>query len=280
MNNIEKTLTEKVTSQLIKLTYTLPPDVKKSLHYAYKKERKPLAKFVLKQLIENYKIAEEKKFPLCQDTGTIIFFVKVGIKSQYKEINFEKVLNTAIKNAYRAGFLRSSIVKDPLRRENTGDNTPGIIHYEITSGNKVVIEILAKGGGAENVSTLEILPPSLADEKTIITKVINWIKKNAIKACPPIVVGIGIGGTFDYAPLLAKKALLRKIGSINKDKFYAGLERKILEKINKTGIGPQGVGGKTTALAVFINSAPVHITSLPLAININCHSIRRGKVVL
>ncbi len=265
---------------IVNITHKLPEDIKKALKDSYESENNPKAKYVLNQLITNYDIALRERVPLCQDTGSIVLFMEVGQDVYFTDGYILSGINKAVARATGDKYLRSSIVQDPLTRKNNHDNTPAIIHIEYARGNRVKLYIMAKGGGAENVSVSKMLPLSYASKDKIKDFVIDWIKKNAAKACPPIVVGIGIGGTYDYCPVLAKKALLRKIGSKHKNPFYEKLEKELLSEVNKLNIGPQGIGGKTTALGIFIESQPCHIASLPFAININCNSSRITKIVI
>lgn len=265
---------------IVNITHKLPEDIKKALKDAYEGENNPKAKYVLNQLITNYDIALRERIPLCQDTGSIILFIEVGQDVYFTDGYILSAINKAVSRATTDKYLRSSIVNDPINRKNNNDNTPAVIHIEYARGNRVKLYIMAKGAGAENVSTAKMLPLNHADKNKIKDYVIQWIKEHAAKACPPVIVGIGIGGTYDYCPVLAKKALLRKIGSKNKNSFYEKLEKELLAEINKLNIGPQGIGGKTTALGVFIETHPCHIASLPIAINITCNSSRITKIVI
>ena len=265
---------------IVNITHKLPEDIKKALKDAYEKETSPLAKYVLNQLIENHEIAYKERVPLCQDTGTIILFMEVGQDVYFTDGYILSAINKAVSGATTDKWLRSSIINDPVVRKNKQESPSAIIHIEYARGNRVKLHIMAKGAGAENISTSKMLPLSYAEKDKIKEFVISWVKKNASKACPPIVVGIGIGNTFDYVPVMAKRALLRKIGSKNKNTFYNTLEKEMLAEINKSDIGPMGIGGKTTAMGVFIESGPCHIASLPIAININCNYVRITKIVI
>ncbi len=265
---------------IVNITHKLPEDIKKALKDSYEHENHPRAKYILNQLINNYDKALRERIPLCQDTGSIILFIEIGQDVYFTDGYILSAINKAIARATSDKYLRSSIVQDPLNRKNNHDNTPGVIHIEYARGNRVKLYIMAKGAGAENVSILKMLPLKFASKEKIKEYIIKWVIENAAKACPPVIIGVGLGGTFDYAPVLAKKALLRKIGSKNKNIFYAKLEKDLLTEINKSNIGPQGIGGKTTALGVFIETHPCHIASLPIAINISCNSSRVTKIVI
>lgn len=242
------------------------------------KESSKVAINILDILIENAKIAKEKNRPLCQDTGMAVFFVKIGQDVHIQGDNITVAINKGVRRAYIDGYLRKSVVS-PITRENTKDNTPAIIHYDIVDGENIEIEYAAKGFGSENMSRMKMLKPSdgLNGIKDFILETIRIAGPNP---CPPIVVGIGIGGTVDKCAEIAKKALFREIGEHNSDEFIRNMEDEMLEKINDLGIGVQGLGGKTTALAVNIETFPTHIAGLPVVVNINCHSSRHKKVVL
>lgn len=269
-------VTNAVADLCRKAAYTLPRDITKSLLSA-SQEEKDLAKEIIKLTLKNASIAEKGIFPLCQDTGTAVLFVDLGQQVQI-EGSLEKALQNGIKKGFKENYLRKSIVSEPLfERKNTKTNTPAVIHYRIVNGNKLKINLILKGGGAENKSQIKMFNPTATKEE-IIDFILSAIKNAGASACPPFVIGIGLGGNFESAPLLAKKALLRN--KLNKNLNYKKLEQDILTKINKTNIGPQGFGGKTTALKVYIEYAPCHIASLPCAVNICCHSSRHAGVVL
>ncbi len=266
--------------------FELPDDVLNALKNAAKKESNPQAAKILNQLIENAKIAREETIPLCQDTGLAVLFVEQGsdiyIKPPIKnpQLTIIDAINTGVKTGYEKGYLRASVVAEPLdKRLNTDTNTPAIIHYTIVPGDKLKITLMAKGGGCENKSQFKMFRPT-ADRSEIIDWVTSVVKQAGADACPPLIVGVGIGGDFESCCLLSKKALLRKLDSRNSDEFYAQLEEKMLFAINATGLGPQGLGGNTTALACLIETAPCHIASLPVAVNIECHSHRHKSVVI
>jgi fumarate hydratase subunit alpha len=259
--------------------FFLPADVLSCLKTALRRETGSRAKNVIRQIIENAEIARKEKISICQDTGTAIVFVEIGQSVRITGGLLDDAVNQGVRRAYRDGYFRNSIVSDPLDRKNTGDNTPAVIHTEIVPGDKLKISVIAKGGGSENMSALKIFPPSAGIED-IKQFVVDTVKNAGANACPPLVIGIGIGGTFDTVGLLAKKALLRALSSGHHVKKYAKIEKDLLAAINKTGIGPMALGGKTTALAVLIEAAPTHITSLPVAVNLQCHAVRRNHTVL
>jgi fumarate hydratase subunit alpha len=258
--------------------FDLSPDVKEALEDALKKEESDIGKSIIQELIENAEIASKEKLPLCQDTGFAVFFVEIGEDVRI-EGSLNKAITDAVREAYQEGYLRKSIVADPLRRKNTGDNTPAIIHTEFVPGDKLKIMFSAKGGGSENMSRVGMLKPADGVEG-VKNFIIETARLAGPNPCPPIIVGVGIGGTFEKAAILAKKAIFRDINEHNPDPFYAEMEKELLERINNIGIGPQGLGGRITALAVHINAFPCHIASLPLAVNIQCHSSRHRIVEL
>jgi len=271
-------VTETVKRLCIEANCHLPGDVKNCIEGCRACEPWPQAQEILDRIIENYEIADKAVRPICQDTGMACVFVNVG-----QEVHFDGDLSEAIhegvRQGYGEGYLRKSVVRDPLDRVNTGDNTPAMIYYDLVPGDKVEITVAPKGFGSENMSQIKMLKPSdgLEGVKNFVLKVVEDAGPNP---CPPIVVGVGIGGTFDKAAYMAKKALLRPADSASEKPFYAELEKELLEKINALGIGPQGFGGKTTALAVNIETCPTHIAGLPVAVNINCHVTRHQKEVL
>ncbi|MEO0114230.1 MAG: fumarate hydratase [candidate division WOR-3 bacterium] len=242
-------------------------------------EESPTGKEILKQLIENALIAKKEMIPACQDTGFAVVFLEVGSDVKITGGELYDAINAGVAKGYKEGYLRKSIVADPLRRKNTGDNTPAVIHTEIVPGDNLKITVAPKGGGSENMSEVKMLTPA-AGAEGIKDFVVDRVLRSKANPCPPIIVGVGIGGTFEKVAYLAKKALLREIGSTHPDPFYAEMEKELLERINKTGIGPQGFGGRVTALAVFIETFPCHIASLPAAVNINCHAARHKTAIL
>jgi fumarate hydratase subunit alpha len=280
MRNIKAAqITRAVKDLCMQANYELPADVLAALKSAQKKETSPRSREILGQLIDNARIACAQKIPLCQDTGVAVVFAEIGRAVQVRGGTLEKAIGRGIAQGYKEGYLRKSIVAHPLNRKNTRTNTPPHIHVSLVPGRKIKIKFMAKGGGAENCSQIKMFKPTTSIEE-IKDFVVSVVKQAGASACPPIIAGVGIGGTFDKAPLLAKKALLRKIGSANKDKISAKIEKALLAKINQTGIGPAGLGGKTTALAVFVETAPCHIASLPVAVNMECHAHRVKEVII
>jgi fumarate hydratase subunit alpha len=258
----------------------LPPDVKKKLLEAKDAESSPVGKEILSQIEENIGISEKEKLPLCQDTGFAVLFVEIGQDVCLKGGDFGEAINEGVRQGYTDGYLRKSIVEDPAAdRVNTKDNTPAIIHWDLVAGDKIKITIAPKGGGSENMSTVKMMKPADGLEG-IKNFVVEWVKTAGGNPCPPVVVGVGIGGTFEHVAFLAKKALPRDMGVHHPDPKYAEAEREILKRINATGIGPMGLGGKTTALDVHIETHPCHIASMPVAVNVNCHAARHKSVVL
>lgn len=273
MREIDSSLISEVVARLcIDANYHLPPDMKKQIISSSKEESWETASIILDQIIENFNIADENLQPICQDTGLACVFLSIGQDVHIKG-NLEDAVNEGVRKGYSKGYLRKSVVSDPLKRVNTGDNTPAMIYYDICPADKIKITVAPKGFGSENMSQIKMLKPSDGIEgvKDFVIKVVEDAGPNP---CPPIVVGVGIGGTFDKAAYLAKKALMRPVDQRNSELFYAELEEELLEKINALGIGPQGFGGKTTALAVNIEKFPTHIAGLPVAVNINCHVTR------
>uniref|UniRef100_A0A7V3ZUM9 Fumarate hydratase n=1 Tax=candidate division WOR-3 bacterium TaxID=2052148 RepID=A0A7V3ZUM9_UNCW3 len=274
-----KEITNKVAQLCIEANCLLGEDVKAAVKKAIEKEESPLGKEVLKQILENAEIAAQEMVPICQDTGLAVVFLEIGNEVKFVGGDLNEAINEGVRKGYIEGYLRKSVVKDPFRRENTKDNTPAIIHLSCVKGDKVKITVMPKGGGSENMSEVKMLTPAAGIEG-VKEYVVQKVKESGANPCPPIVVGVGIGGTLEYAAFLAKKALLREIGSTHPDPFYAEMERDLLERINKLGIGPQGFGGRITALAVFIETFPCHIASLPVAVNINCHAVRHKTAVI
>jgi fumarate hydratase subunit alpha len=275
---------EKIVSEVeklcIKSSHELPQDVLAALQTAAQKESNASAKKILNQLIENAKIAKDQQIPICQDTGLAVVFLQIGSQVSLSPDNTTIIdaVNTGIARGYEKGFLRKSVVAQPLNnRKNTDTNTPAVIHTEIAPGDKIRITLLAKGGGCENKSQFKMFLPT-DDKEKIIGWIVNVVAQAGADACPPFVVGAGLGGDFEQCCLLSKKALLRKLNSHNADSFYADMEKQLLQKINSLGIGPAGLGGDTTALAVMIETAPCHIASLPVAVNIECHAHRHASV--
>lgn len=270
---------EAVKEMCISANLYLADDMDGKIRQAAKEEDSTLGKQILNQLIENMEIAGEDKTPICQDTGMAVFFVNVGQNLHIEGMNLTDAINEGVRRGYTEGYLRKSVVKDPLLRENTGDNTPAIIHYDIVPGDQLEITIAPKGFGSENMSKVYMLKPADGEEG-IRQSVLAAVKDAGPNACPPMVVGVGLGGDFELAAKLAKKALTRPAGSHSGKAHIAKLEDEILELVNKTGIGPGGLGGKTTALAVNIETYATHIAGMPLAVNMCCHVNRHKTVVL
>ena len=258
--------------------YYLPSDVIDALKEGYRKEESPVGKDILLQILRNVEIAAQQKIPLCQDTGVAVFFIDLGQEVRITGGNLEDAIDKGVKEGYLKGYLRKSMVSDPLfKRTNSKDNTPSVIHIRIVPGDKIKIIFAPKGGGAENMSRIAMLKPADGVEG-VKDFVVETVRKAGANPCPPIIVGVGIGGNFEKAPYLAKRALLRRIGEHNSDARYARLENELLARINNLGIGPQGLGGRVTALAVNIEWFPCHIASLPLAVNMQCHSARHKEI--
>jgi fumarate hydratase subunit alpha len=280
MRNISS---DEITSAVKKLcmdsNYFLGDDVVEAVRKSLDKEESPLGKEILNQILENAEIARKEQMPLCQDTGLTAIFVELGSEVHIEGLTLESAIQEGIGQGYEEGYLRKSIVEDPLRRKNTGDNTPGVISIRIVEGDKIKITVLPKGGGSENMSAIKMLKPSDGEDgvKNFIVETVRIAGGNP---CPPIIVGVGIGGSFDKCAYLAKKSLLREVGSVHSDPYYAEMEKELLERINNTGIGPQGLGGRITALAVHIEAHPCHIASLPVAVNTQCHSARHKEIII
>ncbi len=274
-----KQITKAVEELCKEASFSLPSDVMAALKKAFKDEKSPLVQDVYKLFQKNISIAQKKKVPACQDTGTAIVFVEKGDQVKLTGIELCKAINQGIKNGYKKHYLRKSIVADPLRRKNTGDNTPAIIYMEPKRGKALKITLLQKGGGAENLSRQSMLKPADGYEGCL-DFIVETVKKAGSKGCPPYVVGVGIGGNFEKSAYLAKKSLLRNLTKKNKDPFYSKMEKEVLKRINKLGIGPQGFGGKVTAISVNIETAPCHIASLPIAVNMECCMHRHASVSL
>jgi fumarate hydratase subunit alpha len=272
-------ITKAVKDLCIDANYNLGEDVQEALRKAYQKEESPVGKATLQQIIDNFEIAKQGEFPICQDTGFSVFFVDLGDQICIKDGNLFDAINEGVRQGYKDGYLRKSILADPIERKNTGDNTPSVIHLNVVKGDKLKIIIAPKGGGSENMSEVRMMKPSDGVEG-VKQFVVDMVKRSGSNPCPPIVVGVGIGGTFEKCAEVAKRALLRTIGSKHPNPFYAQLEAELLEKVNKLGIGPQGFGGTQTALAVFVETYPCHIASFPAAVNINCHADRHKEAVL
>lgn len=257
----------------------LGEDVLSALRVAAARESSPLGQRVLAEILENDRIAAEEAVPMCQDTGTAVVFVELGQDVRVLGKTLREAIDDGVRQGYAEGYLRKSIVADPLRRRNTGDNTPAVVHIEVVPGDGLRLALLPKGGGAENMSRVAMLTPA-AGERGVRAFILEVVERAGPNACPPLVVGVGIGGTFDSVGLLAKKALLRKIGERHPDPYYAAMEEDLLAQINALGLGPMGYGGTATALDVHIEMAPCHIASLPAAVNLQCHAARVARTDL
>jgi fumarate hydratase subunit alpha len=263
-------ITAAVKKMCIDANYTLSSDMKAALLSAQSREEYPLGKKILDQLQENLKIAEQDQIPICQDTGMAVFFFKVGQDVHFVGGNITDAINEGVRQGYTEGYLRKSVVSDPLIRINTNDNTPAVIHYDIVPGDKVQITCAPKGFGSENMSRVFMLKPADGEEG-VKDAILEAVKDAGPNACPPMVVGVGLGGTFEKCAEMAKEALTRPVGQHSEIEYVAAMEKEVLDRINETGIGAAGLGGMVTALAVNINTYPTHIAGLPLAINICCH---------
>ncbi|HHX49809.1 MAG TPA: fumarate hydratase [Clostridia bacterium] len=269
-------IVDDVARLCIDINYVLDRDVLKGFQESLKVESSPVGKEVLELLIKNAQIAEQEQVPMCQDTGAAVVFIELGEDVRITGGTLTKAITEGVRKGYQEGYLRKSMC-DPFTRENTKDNTPSLIHTEIVPGDKLVIHVAAKGGGSENMSSLKMLSPSegMAGLKKFV---VDTVKAAGPNPCPPLVVGVGVGGNFETCAMLAKKALLRKLGDPSKNEMAAKLEKELLAEINNTGIGPAGFGGSTTALAIHIEVMPCHIATFPVAINLNCHASRHGTV--
>ena len=271
-------IADAVARMCIRANCHLPEDMKNRICQARAEETWPQAREILDRIMENYNIADAEHVPICQDTGMACVFLKIG-QDVHISGNLEDAVNEGVRRGYGEGYLRKSVVADPLRRVNTGDNTPAVIYTELVPGDKIEITLAPKGFGSENMSQIKMLRPS-DGERGVLEFVTKVVEEAGPNPCPPVVVGVGIGGTFDRAAFLAKKALIRSVDIRNSDPYYAEMEETLLERINSLGIGPQGFGGRTTALAVNIETFPTHIAGLPVAVNINCHVTRHVTEVL
>lgn len=269
------TLTQNIREMCIEANHFLTEDMKKAFTTAEQREKAPLGKQILQQLQQNMEIAAQDMIPICQDTGMAVIFLEVGQDVHLVGGNVEDAVNEGVRQGYVDGYLRKSVVRDPIYRENTKDNTPAIIHYSIVPGDRVRITVALKGFGSENMSRVFMLKPADGIEG-VKNAILTAVKDAGPNACPPMVVGVGIGGTFEKCALMAKKALTRPVDEHSEIPYVRELEEELLEKINKTGIGPGGLGGSTTALAVNINTYPTHIAGLPVAVNICCHVNRHA----
>lgn len=274
-----ETIIVAIKKMCIDANCVIPDEVLGLLNKALKTEESPTGKEMIQQILENDKIAKERMVPICQDTGTAVVFVEIGQDVHITGGYLNDAINEGIRQGYKDGYLRKSIVADPLGRKNTGDNTPTVIHPEIIPGDEFRISILPKGGGSENMSALKMLPPS-AGIDGVKKFIVETVRNAGANPCPPIIVGVGVGSNFDGVAVLAKRAHLRAAGLPNPNPIYAKLEQDLLKEINDLGIGPQGLGGRNTALAVHVEYGACHITALPVAVNINCHAARLRQVNL
>ena len=255
------------------------PELVEAFEKSREEEPSPVGREILTMLLDNVELARRENLPMCQDTGIAIVFLEVGEQVQFDRPGLLVAINEGVKAAWKEGYLRASLVTDPLRRGNTGDNTPAMVHMDLVAGDRVGIRVGAKGTGAENMSKMKIMSPSAGVEgvKQFVLETVNAAGPNA---CPPLVLGVGIGGNFEEVTLLAKKALYRDLGKPHPDPYYAALEKQWLAEVNKLGVGPQGLGGRTTALALHIETKPCHIGALPVAVNIDCHAHRHKEAIL
>jgi len=272
-------ISQAVAKLCVEANYFLGQDMLDALQRAYEQEISPTGKKILQQIMDNAAVARSEKVPMCQDTGFAVIFVELGQDVHIEGGSLEEAINEGVRIGYADGYLRKSIVKHPLERVNTGDNTPAVVYYKLVPGDKLKITLAPKGGGSENMSAIKMLKPAegLAGVKQFVLDTVLAAGSNP---CPPIIVGVGIGGTFEKAAMLAKESLLRAVGTPNSSKDIADLENELLTSINNLGIGPQGLGGRITALAVHVDIYPAHIASLPVAVNINCHANRHKEIIL
>lgn len=271
MKNIQVSeITRNIKEMCIEVNHQLSPDMERLIDRAAEKEESPLGKQILDQLKENLAIAREDRIPICQDTGMAVVFLEVGQEVHFEGGSLEEAVNEGVREGYQEGYLRKSVVKDPLIRENTKDNTPAVVHYTIVPGDKVKITLAPKGFGSENMSRIFMKKPADGIEG-VKDAVLTAVREAGPNACPPMVIGVGIGGTFEKCALMAKQALARPADKESEIPYVRDLEKELLEEINRLGIGPAGLGGSTTALAVNINTYPTHIAGLPVAVNICCH---------
>lgn len=280
MREINSNHIQQVVRELfIEANYFLSSDVLHRLKKFEKIEASEIGKEMLCRIVENAELAADKRVAICQDTGMSVVFVEIGQEVHVVGDSITEAINEGVRQAYRDGYLRKSVIMDPLNRINTNDNTPAIIHYDIVPGENIKIQVMPKGAGSENMSTIKMLKPSDGVEG-VIDFVLETVQKAGANPCPPIIVGIGLGGTMEKAAILSKKSLFRSLDEKNNNPYYAELEDLLLTKINNLGIGPQGLGGITTALAVRIESYPTHMACLPVAVNITCHASRHKEIIL
>lgn len=273
------TITDVIERLCMEANQVLPQDIKDAISTCRSQEDGDIACGILDNIIENYQIAENEQVPICQDTGMACVFLEIGQDVHITDGDLTEAVNEGVRRGYTKGYLRKSVVKDPVRRGNTGDNTPAMLYTEIVPGEQIKVTVGPKGFGSENMSAIRMFRPS-AGIQGIKDFIIETVETAGPNPCPPMVVGVGIGGTFDKAALLAKKALMRPVDTSNPDPYYADLEKEMLQKINELGIGPQGFGGRTTAIGLNIETMPTHIAGMPCAINISCHVTRHKTEVI
>lgn len=273
------TITDVIERLCMEANQVLPQDIKDAISTCRSQEDGDIACGILDNIIENYQIAENEQVPICQDTGMACVFLEIGQDVHITDGDLTEAVNEGVRRGYTKGYLRKSVVKDPVRRGNTGDNTPAMLYTEIVPGEQIKVTVGPKGFGSENMSAIRMFKPS-AGIQGIKDFIIETVETAGPNPCPPMVVGVGIGGTFDKAALLAKKALMRSVDTSNPDPYYADLEKEMLQKINELGIGPQGFGGRTTAIGLNIETMPTHIAGMPCAINISCHVTRHKTEVI
>lgn len=271
-------ITEAVREMVQEANFYAGKELVAALKRAARKEESPVGKEIIGQLQENIRTAAREEIPICQDTGSTVVFLDIG-NQVCVQGDIEEAVNCGVRQGYKEGYLRKSIVRGPFERENTGDNTPAVIHTSFVPGDKLKVTVLPKGGGSENMSQIKMLKPADSREG-VLDFILKTVKKAGANPCPPLIVGVGIGGTFEKAAVLAKRALAREIGEQNQEQKLAKLEKKWLEEVNRTGVGPQGLGGTVTALDLHIETFPCHIASLPVAVNLNCHAARHRERVL
>jgi fumarate hydratase subunit alpha len=274
-----ETIAQAIADLCIEVNHRLQPDMVAALQRARDAEVSPVGRRVLEQILENARVAREQWYPLCQDTGQAVVFVDLGQEVRIDGGSLAEAIQEGVRRGYAAGYLRRSVVRDPLRRENTGDNTPAIVYFDVTPGDRVRIGFLAKGAGCDNSSRIAMLTPA-AGRQGMEAFVVETVEHAGPNASPPVVVGVGLGGTFEKAALLAKRALLRPVGQPSPDPELAALEARLVDRINALGIGPAGFGGRVTALAVHVEAHATHIASFPVAVNLDCHSHRAKTVEL
>lgn len=272
-------LSDAVRELCIEANTVLPPDVRRAIEDAAEAERSPVGRALLGDVKENYLFAEEKRLPICQDTGMAVVFVDWGQECLLVGGTLEDAVNDGVARGYVEGCLRLSVVGDPLRRVNTGDNTPAVIHLRMVAGDRVTVTVAPKGFGSENMTRLRMFKPSVTEEQ-VEDYIVECVSRAGSNPCPPVIVGVGLGGTSEMAAVLAKRGLLRSVGTHHPDEFYAEMEAKVLERVNRLGVGPQGLGGTCTALGVHIETFGTHIAGLPCVVNLGCHVTRHAAMLL